>query len=472
MITITPDEINFNELCNFSPRQKQAQEAVKKYKYIMYGGAMGGGKSYWLRWELIDLLTDFAEQGFKGVRVGLFCEDYPALKDRQISKIKYEFPAWLGTYNQADHEFTLSEEYGAGVICFRNLDDSSKYQSAEFAVIAIDELTKNIKENFIFLKTRLRWPGIKDVRFISGTNPGGIGHAWVKKLWLDKDFEPEEMVEAGQYYFIPARAEDNPHLDNDYYTQLDSLPPEMAKAYREGDWDIFKGQYFKEWRREIHTCEPFEISEEWTKFICLDYGFAKPSAVYWCAISPDEKIYLYRELYETGLIYSDLTKKIIANTPLNETIKYWVADPACWKTTGEQRLSGGEIIQQVYKQVVKKTLMLLEGNNARISGWSLMREYLKPITSLDNKVSAKLQVFNTCFEFIRTFPALVYDKTKVEDCDTDGEDHAADAVRYGIMTKPKPALSLKETQQKFFDKRMAEKTKKHGRGYNLRQTGY
>ena len=192
----TVNKIRFSELAHFTEKQLEATKITDKYKFLLYGGAMGGGKSYWLRWILLRfLLKKYGETKQKGIRVGLFCEDYPSLKDRHLSKIKFEFPDWLGELKSGDNEFQLKKEYGSGVIAFRNLDDVSKYQSSEFAAIGIDEITKNLKEVFDYLRTRLRWPGIKDVRFMAATNPGGIGHAWVKKLWMDKEYEPGEMEE-------------------------------------------------------------------------------------------------------------------------------------------------------------------------------------------------------------------------------------------------------------------------------------
>ena len=428
--------IKFSELCHPTEKQKQGFELLKKFKFILYGGAMGGGKSYWLRWALVKLLVSFAKKyGLIGIRVGLFCEDYPALKDRHLSKIQYEFPEWLGKINKSDHEFILSPQYGLGVICFRNLDEVAKYQSAEFVVIAVDELTKNKKEVFDFLRTRLRWPGIpsSETRFLGGTNPGGIGHEWVKKLWIDKEFDEDER-EKDLFAFLPAKAKDNPYLDKNYYKTLESLPLELRRAFLEGDWDIFKGQYFKEWRRNIHICEPFNIPSSWKRFICGDYGYAKPSAVYWCAVDNDGFVYVYRELYETELTYSALTKMIISLTLDNEDIRYWAFDPSIWARKGDE-LSGAEIMEQTYKEKTNHELKLLQGVNDRLNGWRVVREYLKP-TLKDGKVKAKLQVFNTCHNFIRTFPSLIYDPIRVEDADTGGEDHSADAIRYGLMTKP------------------------------------
>ncbi len=174
---------------NFTPKQKEAEKIVWDNKYTLYGGAMGGGKSYFLRWMAVKLLDYYWRRtGQKGIRIGLFCEDYPSLKDRHLSKIQYEFPIEMGELNKADHDFVLNHD-GRGVICFRNLDDVSKYQSSEFAGELVDELTKNEKKTFDFLRTRLRWPKIDDPRFVGATNPGGIGHNWVKKLWMDKEYE-------------------------------------------------------------------------------------------------------------------------------------------------------------------------------------------------------------------------------------------------------------------------------------------
>lgn len=459
--------IKFSDLVKFTPKQKEADAAVRLYKYILYGGAMGGGKSYWLRWEGIKLLLYyFAKYNIQGVTVGLFCEDYPALKDRHLSKIKFEFPAWLGSYRGQDHNFVLNPEYGSGVLALRNLDDVSKYQSSEFAAILIDELTKNQREKFDFARTRLRWPGIEDVKFLAGTNPGGIGHAWVKDMWLDSKFDENEQ-EADKFFFIPAKAVDNPHIAQSYYKSLESLPEQLRKAFLEGDWDIFKGQYFSEWRREIHVCQPFQIPAEWKKFICLDYGFAKPSAVYWCAISPDGVVYLYRELYITGLTYSDLARRIIAMTPESEDIKYWVADPAIWAKKGDDILSGAEKMESVHREVRKKGLLLLQGNNNRIVGWGVVREHLKPY-EVEGKLTAKLQVFSICTDFIRTFPSLVYDAIRVEDVDSDGEDHAGDSVRYGLMSNPIPSETADKRRERLFKQRMKGKDRYRGKGYSVK----
>lgn len=469
--------IKLSELTNFSPKQKVADTECLKYKYFLYGGAMGGGKSYWLRWKLVKLLFKWAKQGKIGVEVGMFCENYPTLKDRQISKISKEFPLWLGDFH-SDHKehgkcYILKPEYGSGIIKFRNLDDPSKYQSAEFAAIAVDELTKNDYETFEDLRNRLRWSGIDDVRFIAGTNPGGAGHAWVKKYFIDKDF-PEEESESNQFGYVQALATDNPHLSETYMAQLESLSPDKRRAFLEGDWDIFKGQYFPEWRKDIHVCEPFTIPTDWKRVIWGDYGYSAPSAVYWVAISPDKKLYVYRELYETNLTYKELTEEIIARTPDNELslIHYWVFDPAIWQKKGEndQGISGAERMKARWRELMKEKnrvrplelqplpqeLTIKRGNNERIVGWNMLRDYLQPYLEEDI-VTAKLQVFPQCKDVIRTIPALVYDEHRTEDVDTDGEDHSGDAFRYGVMDRPVPHEGRNEVEERRFKLRMRQK---------------
>lgn len=441
---MTEEKIKFSELCNFTEKQNIAWRMLMMYKYVLFGGAMGGGKSYWLRWSLIKLLLKHAKDGHENVVVGLFCEDYPALKDRHLSKIGKEFPSWLGTFHSDHREygkcFLLSPEYGGGILCFRNLDDPSKYASAEFADIGIDELTKNKQEVFDDLRTRLRWPGIDDPKFLAGTNPGGIGHVWVKKKWMDGLHETNEK-EADKFFYIQSKAQDNPYLSPEYIDTLSGLPDDKRKAYLEGDWNIFKGQFFSEFRTDTHVVEPFTILPHWTLFICGDYGYAKPSAIYWCAVDEYGTVYFYRELYKTKLTYARLCQAIIEMTPSDEIdrIKRWVFDPAIWAKKGETDLSGAEIIRDQYFETTGKGLNLVKGNNDRINGWNVMREYLKP-RLVNGENVPKLQIFKTCPDLIRTLPALIYDDFKVEDCDTDGEDHGPDAGRYGLMDRPQSAI--------------------------------
>jgi len=231
------EEISFTELSGFFPKQNEAKLASKRFKYTLFGGSVGSGKSRWLRWMMVYWLMEYwAKYKIRGVRAGLFCEDYVSLNDRHLTKIKFEFPSWLGKFNESKHEFTLAPEYGGGIIAFRNLDDPSKYLSVEFAVIAIDEINRNPKTTFDMLRSRHRWPGIKDVKFLAGCNP--LGEAWVKNMWVKRIFSSDEK-EQYEFVFVPALPTDNPYLPKEYYKSLESLPENQRKAYLEGNWDAF-----------------------------------------------------------------------------------------------------------------------------------------------------------------------------------------------------------------------------------------
>lgn len=233
----TTETIKFSELSNFLPKQKEAQEASKRFKFVLYGGSLGSGKSYWLRWMMLYwLMKMYDKYNIKGIRAGLFCEDYVSLNDRHLSKVKFEFPSWLGRYNEAKHEFTLAPDYGSGVIAFRNLDDPEKYLSVEFAVMGVDEINRNPVTTFRELRKRLRWSGIKDVKFLAACNP--IGEAWVKNMWVKRMF-PVEEKEQLEFVFVPALPTDNPYLPPEYWKSLESLPENQRKAYLEGNWDAF-----------------------------------------------------------------------------------------------------------------------------------------------------------------------------------------------------------------------------------------
>lgn len=429
---------SFLSYCNPTPKQKQAFEALKKYKYILYGGAMGGGKSYWLRWALAWLLGYYwTKYKKRGVRVGLFCEDYPSLWDRHLSKIIYEFPNWMGYLNKANHEFIMNKRlFGEGVICFRNLDDPAKYKSAEFAAIAIDEITQNDKVVFDFLRTRLRWPKIPDVKFMAGTNPGGRGHAWVKKLWLDREYEMTEK-EADKFHFIKATAWDNKdNLAESYFDGLSGLPEKMRKAYLEGNWDVFEGQYFTEWNRDHHVTVPFTIPQNWKKFRSYDHGRMKPACCLWFAVDYDGRVWCYREFYQAGMDVDEIADNI-KRLSAGEKYHYSIADSSIFAKTGQETI--GNMFE-------RRGIPFLPASKRRIDGWDLMHQHL----AYTENSPPKIMFFENCKNTIRTIPSLIHDKVKPEDADSKGEDHAPDAVRYFLMSlrerKAKPSMT--DTERK------------------------
>jgi len=438
------NNVSFSKLANFYDKQLEATEKIKDYDYILYGGAAGGGKSRWLRWMAIGRLLYFAQKGLRNVRVGLFCETYTALDDRQLSKVQFEFPTWLGDMNMSKREFHLKPQYGSGVLCFRNLDDPSKYLSSEFADILIDELTTNKRDIFDFLVgTRMRWPGIQDSKFMAATNPGGVGHGWVKKLWIDRNFE-DEKLDPNSFCFISSLYTDNPYIDHvSYGKRLASLPDALRRAYMEGDWDIFAGQFFTEFRRNVHVIEPFtdEDTLNWFNalptYCGLDYGYSPHySAVLWAKYY-EGIFYIYRELYIREKTYEEL-KQLIIDIEIPKII---YADPSIWAKK-DSPTSGADKM---------KPLPLVQAMNDRLIGWNIVKQSMK---------TNHLKIFSTCKNLIRTIPDQVYNErltSQAEDLDTEGEDHLPDALRYLQAThkniKPqKEALNYSKKPSKVVSK--------------------
>jgi hypothetical protein len=473
------EKISLKELMNFFEKQEYALHMANKYKYLLYGGSAGPGKSYWLRWyPIYKLMRWHAETGQKGIVAGLFCEDYPSLKDRHIGKIESTIPRWLGevkdtkTYGLGFH---LRAEYGGGVLALRNLDDPSKYLSSEFALVAVDELTRNQKEVFDMLRLRLRWTGINDPKFISATNPGGIGHGWVKKLWMDKQFDENE-IEANQFFYVKALPDDNPHLPKTYFAQLESLPEKLRKAYRDGDWNVFAGQYFTEFNPKYHVTTPIELPKSFVRFISIDYGYSANvenkgySAVYWHAFDKNYgKLYTYRELCVHEHTGEMLAEAIVRDTPVNEVINWIISDNNIANTGREGGKSVlGQMTEVFEKQKFDVPIHLaVKGPNSRVNGWNLMRAYMRVTQDEDGTMESRWQIFNNCKKLIETIPLQVYaEHGNMQDLDTDGPDDCVDSIRYGMRAleegfdlKPPPAPKQipknPKTAEELFEKMQA-----------------
>jgi hypothetical protein len=258
MNEIVLEKIKFSSLANFFEKQKFFLDATKYYDFVLYSGSAGSGKSYALRWVALYWLLKWGAEGHENVQVGLFCETYPALHDRHLKYIKKEFPEWLGDYYEQKKEFVLKKEYGSGVLAFRNLDDVEKYRSAEFALIAVDELTRNPKSVFDLLRTRLRWAGISRPKFIAATNPFGEHLQWVRQLWIEKNFSSDMEDIKDHFFVVFAKSTDNPHLPEEYFKQLETLPEQERKALLEGDWYAFEGQISEEGYIPLFTSQDLE----------------------------------------------------------------------------------------------------------------------------------------------------------------------------------------------------------------------
>lgn len=495
------------EIAKFFPRQMEAIKLLDsgKIKYLLYGGALGGGKSYFVRWYLARrLILLFEIWGIERAAVMLACEDYPSLSDRQLQRIAFEFPPWLGRYYDKHRvygrSFLLNERWGSGALCFRNLDDPSKYASSEWAAIAVDELTKNRYDVFTFLRTRLRWPGLPDseAQFIGATNPGGIGHGWVKQLWMDRKF-PDEWIHPIDYRpafaYVPSKAKDNPRLDSAYWQTLSTLPPMLRKAFQDGDWDIFIGQAFPDFSKTTHVIEPIPIPFEAPIYMTYDWGYGRPFSIGWWWVDADGRLYRFAEWYgwngtaNEGLRMadSDVRDGIISREKALKIDKRHIirlAGPDCFSKKPNPMGQGqGRPTAEVFGD---KNIYLMPGDPNRELKIRQFRERLKVQQPNIDHVAKELGftptdhsalghvfldttsqiysrndvitiaqrekrptprpeppmmlIYNTCEQFIRTIANLTIDENKPEDVDTDGEDHVYDEACHICMARP---LSLK-----------------------------
>jgi hypothetical protein len=470
--------VNFSGLARPTDKQRSFWQAIKEHKFTLYGGARGGGKSYILRWTAIKLLLEWAAQGHHNVRVGIFCETFPTLNERQLNRAimgrrEEIYPDWLGYWHKTEHEFRLFPQYGGGVVCFRNLDDPAKYRSAEFAAILIDELTRNKVEVFTDLIGSLRWPGIEHTPFIAASNPTGIGHTWVKDVFVDQSFEMEEsqnLIAPDPYSgdrpyskedfgYVKALATDNPHNSQSYIRTLRSLPPRLREAFFNGNWDVFEGQAFDEWNAAVHVV-PNRLNhlKGWRIVAGLDWGWRK-GYVCLVAISPDGDLEVIHEIVFKH-IYAKAAAKAFArrwdNFGMNPELI--LADEQMWQDASHQFKGATTLADQFMQGLIEHYGDLEKaptfakgpkGKNSRKVKFDLMHRYLKyemdPVTHEIHPWNRPLlRVQRRCKYLRRTLPSLPVDPDKPED-DVDThhpDDHAYDAVGFILLAQ----LELPESE--------------------------
>lgn len=318
--------------------------------------------------------------------------------------------------------------------------DIYRYQGAEMPVIGVDELTQFPESWIDYLITRNRTSNdTYPVIFMAGTNPGGIGHGWVKKRFIDP-VAPEVINtvtlpdgSTKTRVFIPAKLDDHPNerFKRDYNKQLQSInDPQLRKALRDGDWNTFAGQVFTEFSYNIHVVTPFEIPSHWQRWKAMDHG--NKNSVGWFARNPEnDRVYMYREYRLNEYATIGEKARTIRQLEGTESISFGMADPSIW-ATGQGSHTEGKSIAELY---LDEGVSWQPANNDRRAGLDTVHKHL----AIQKDGYPKLLFFSNCVSIIKTLPSLPYDKIRVDDVDTKADDHDYDMLRYALMAQAVPA---------------------------------
>jgi phage terminase large subunit len=408
-----------------NPRQEEFFKA--RSRHIGYGGARGGGKSWAMRRKFVLLALNYP-----GIKILLLRRTYPELRENHILPLRTELGEFA-KYNDDEKAFTFPNGSRIKLGYCQAEADVLQYQGQEYEVIGLEEATlfTEYQRNFLATCNRTTRTDFSP-RMYYTTNPGGVGHGWFKRLFIDRQYQGKEKPE--DYVFIPAKVYDNAVLmtaNPEYVEELENLPSDLRRAFLDGDWDVFAGQYFSEWRRDIHVVEPFEIPQWWKRFRSLDYGLDM-TACYWWAVDGEGTCYAYRELHTPDLNLTQAAQAIVAATPKDEKISYTVASPDLWNRRQDTGKSGLETMSQAGLHG------LTRADDRRIPGWRQLKEYLAPYKGEDGELTAHMRFFSTCHNMIRCLPMLVHDDKEPEDASDKPHEitHGPESARYAAMSRP------------------------------------
>ena len=429
----------------WSPQEKQARALANSAFELLFGGAAGGGKSDFLIADFVSNVNEWRE-AWRGV---LFRRTYPEL-ETIIARAKELYLPLGAVWSKVEKTFTFPTRSQLQMRFLESDDDVTRYQGQEYTWVGFDELG-NYPTDFCWKYMMSRLRSAKGAPcYIRGTaNPGGRGHGWIKNRFIDGK-EPGKIYRIGKTItrcFISSRLQDNHVLiekDPDYVKRLEMLPGYLRRALLEGDWDVFAGQVFDEWRRNRHVVKPHALpAGAWFKFYALDWGYSRPYAIIKLAADREGRIRQYGEIYgcEPGQPNTGVKKKASEaaseawQDAIKEGVTDMVADPALWSKESGDDLAVIEYFEQAGFRTVR-------GYNARVPGWLAIHERLK---QNDENGRPLLQIFSVCYNTIRTIPLLTPDKNHPEDIDTKIEDHLADALRYGVTSDfaVNPATALR-----------------------------
>jgi phage terminase large subunit len=413
-------------LANIDLNEKQKLFFNSTNRHIAYGGSRGGGKSFAMRIKFITLAISYPN-----LHLLLLRRTLPELRENHLIPMQ-EFLNNFATYKEVEKSFIFPNGSRIKLGYCDSESDVFQFQGQEYHVVGLEEATHFSESQKVFLTTCNR--GVRTdfkPRMYYTSNPGGVGHNWFKRLFIDREYRNKEKEE--NYSFIPAQVFDNTALmdnNSEYVEILENLPDDLKKAHLYGDWNVFAGQMFSEFRMDKHVIKPFEIPISWKRFRSIDWGYNDNTAVYWYAVY-DKHIYVYRELVINRTLASEVAK-LIKEMSENEDISYTVASPDMWQKRGGDYVHGESIAETFAKNGVP----CIKADHNRISGWQRMHEFLADAP--DQK--PYLQFFENCKKIIKDLPQLCYDESKPEDAATEPHDitDTNDSIRYGIMSRPKP----------------------------------
>lgn len=417
----------------------------------LFGGAAGGGKSYG---QLVDALL-YALKYKKSKQI-IFRSTFADLEKSLIRVSLEVYPLSIADYNSSKHtwKFQNGSIIDFGYIQYEK--DVYQYQSAEYDVIRFDELTHFTEFMYTYMISRCRGANPYPKRIKSSTNPGGVGHVWVKERFIDIG-EPNTIhtckLETGEEVtriFIPSLVTDNKFMldyDPDYIKRLDALPEKERKALKYGDWDIYDGMFFPEFKRRIHVIEPFQIPDTWNRYIAMDYGLDM-FAVLFIAVDTKGKAYVYNEIHKSNLIVSE-ARQTLKSIMRQYKYKFIYAPPDLWnrnrdtgKSTAELFLEGG--------------IHLTKASNNRIAGWLNVKEWLKAKKVRHEQTGelyedSDLKIFSNCINLIKYLPQLQHDEKDPNDVATEPHEptHITDALRYFCVSREAPSKEIVNKEKTF-----------------------
>jgi phage terminase large subunit len=442
----------------YDPFPKQARFHASPAKYRLFGGAAGPGKSKALLMEAVMQAVTHP-----GANTLLLRRTFPELEQSLLLYFRRDVPRELyRSFQDSKHIVTWQNGSTTRFGYCQNESDVYQYQGAEFLFIGIDELTLFTLRQWQFLTSRNRCPIPGTFPCMAGaTNPGNIGHAWVKSLWVDREaaagMEDPEEYDAADYDFIPARVSDNPIYANDanYLKTLRALPTHLKRAFLDGDWDVFAGQYFDRFDHSRHVvrAETIEWKPWWPHWISVDWGFEHPAAVYWHATLPAApsvgeaaapRVATYREYVTHRTPPRELAREIIARS-FSAAREAPAADPRNLATgdavSSREKIDAIYLSPDAFAQRTGEASIAeqmgdvfaaagfprpIPADNDRVGGWMLMYQMLD---------AGEWLMTENCIELIRTIPNLVRDTARIEDIEKMDGDDPADAARYGLKSR-------------------------------------